>query len=42
MTYDILKLSDAELLDVMMTTKQLGMTTMVHAENNDMVDMIIK
>lgn len=42
MTYDTLKLSDAELLDVMMTTKSLGMTTMVHAENHDMIEMIIK
>lgn len=42
MTYDLLKLNDAELLDVMMITRKHGMTTMVHAENNDMVAMIIK
>jgi dihydropyrimidinase len=42
MTYDPLKLNDAELLDIMMATKSLGMTTMVHAENHDMIDMIIK
>lgn len=42
MTYDPLKLNDSELLDVMMTTRNLGMTTMVHAENHDMVTMIIK
>lgn len=42
MTYDLLKLNDAELLDVMMVTRKNGMTTMVHAENNDMVAMIIK
>lgn len=42
MTYDPLKLNDGELLDVMMTTRSLGMTTMVHAENHDMVAMIIK
>lgn len=42
MTYDLLKLNDAELLDVMMVTRKYGMTTMVHAENNDMVAMIIK
>lgn len=42
MTYDPLKLNDGELLDVMMTTRGLGMTTMVHAENHDMVSMIIK
>lgn len=42
MTYDLLKLNDAELLDIMMVTRRYGMTTMVHAENNDMVAMIIK
>ena len=42
MTYDPLKLNDGELLDVMMTTRGLGITTMVHAENHDMVSMIIK
>lgn len=42
MTYDPLKLSDEDILGVMMTTRSLGMTTMVHAENHDMVKMIIK
>lgn len=42
MTYDPLKLTDSELLDVMMTTRSLGMTTMIHAENHDMVAMIIR
>ena len=42
MTYDALKLSDRELLQVMMKTRALGMTTMVHAENHDMIDLIIK
>lgn len=42
MTYDPLKLSDGQLLDVMMTTRSLGMTTMIHAENHDMVAMVIK
>ncbi|KAK7556639.1 dihydropyrimidinase [Phyllosticta citricarpa] len=40
MTYDPLKLGDKEMLDVMMTTRSLGMTTMVHAENADMISWI--
>ncbi|KKY15888.1 putative amidohydrolase 1 [Phaeomoniella chlamydospora] len=42
MTYVPLKLSDGDLLDVMMKTRELGMTTMIHAENSDMIDMITK
>lgn len=41
MTYVPLKLSDGKMLDVMMRTRQLGMTTMVHAENSDMIDMYV-
>ncbi|KAK8213635.1 dihydropyrimidinase [Phyllosticta capitalensis] len=40
MTYDPLKLGDKEMLDVMMATRALGMTTMVHAENADMISWI--
>ncbi|KAF6807556.1 dihydropyrimidinase [Colletotrichum musicola] len=40
MTYDPLKLNDGEILDVMMATRSLGMTTMVHAENSDMISWI--
>lgn len=39
MTYVPLKLGDDEMLEVMMGARQLGMTTMVHAENSDMIDM---
>jgi dihydropyrimidinase len=39
MTYVPLKLRDEEMLEVMMKTRELGMTTMVHAENSDMIDM---
>jgi dihydropyrimidinase len=39
MTYVPLKLGDGEMLEVMMRTRELGMTTMVHAENSDMIDM---
>ncbi|KAI8253102.1 Dihydropyrimidinase [Colletotrichum sp. SAR 10_98] len=40
MTYEPLKLRDGEILDVMMATRALGMTTMVHAENSDMISWI--
>ena len=39
MTYLPLKLSDGDMLEVMMKTRELGMTTMIHAENNDMIDL---
>lgn len=37
MTYDPLKLADREILDIMVATRKLGITTMVHAENHDMI-----
>ncbi|KAL0256540.1 hypothetical protein SLS55_008935 [Diplodia seriata] len=40
MTYEPLKLRDREILDIMMSTRALGMTTMVHAENSDMISWI--
>jgi dihydropyrimidinase len=40
MTYDPLKLTDRQILDVMMTTRSLGMTTMIHAENADIIGWI--
>jgi dihydropyrimidinase len=39
MTYPAMKLGDGEMLDVLIRTRQLGMTTMIHAENSDMIDM---
>lgn len=39
MTYDPLKLRDREILDVMVATRKLGMTTMIHAENHDMIQL---
>ncbi|KAL1847730.1 hypothetical protein Plec18167_009302 [Paecilomyces lecythidis] len=42
MTYDPLKLRDREILDIMVATRSLGMTTMVHAENHDMIELIIE
>ncbi|WYZ39513.1 hypothetical protein EsH8_III_001427 [Colletotrichum jinshuiense] len=40
MTYEPLQLKDGEILDVMMATRNLGMTTMIHAENSDMISWI--
>ncbi|ETI22544.1 dihydropyrimidinase [Cladophialophora carrionii CBS 160.54] len=42
MTYDPLKLKDREILNIMLATRALGMTTMIHAENSDMIDLIIE
>lgn len=42
MTYDAMKLRDREILDIMMAARKLGMTTMIHAENHDMIDLIIE
>ena len=38
MTYQPLRLGDREILDVMESTRRLGMTTMVHAENAEMIE----
>ncbi|KAL1955612.1 hypothetical protein VTO42DRAFT_8415 [Malbranchea cinnamomea] len=40
MTYEPMKLPDKLILDLMLATRQLGMTTMVHAENGDVIDWI--
>lgn len=40
MTYEPLKLGDGEILDIMMAARQLGITTMIHAENSDMITLI--
>lgn len=42
MTYDALKLCDRQILDVMLATRALGMTTMMHAENSDMIALIVE
>jgi dihydropyrimidinase len=39
MTYDPMKLADRQILDVMVATRRLGMTTMIHAENHDMIEL---
>ncbi|KAK4944379.1 hypothetical protein LTR10_016265 [Elasticomyces elasticus] len=40
MTYPAMKLGDGDMLDIMMQARELGVTTMIHAENSDMIDMI--
>jgi dihydropyrimidinase len=41
MTYDPLKLADRQILDIMVATRKLGVTTMVHAENHDMIALCV-
>lgn len=40
MTYQPLKLDDGSLFNIMMAARELGITTMIHAENNDIVEQI--
>lgn len=40
MTYDAMKLQDLQILSVMIATRALEMTTMMHAENSDMISLI--
>ncbi|KAK4991508.1 hypothetical protein LTR66_006520 [Elasticomyces elasticus] len=42
MTYEPMQLSDRELLSIMLACRSLGMTTMIHAENSDMIALIIE
>lgn len=42
MTYEPMKLNDRDLLNIMMACRSLGMTTMIHAENSDMIALIIE
>jgi dihydropyrimidinase len=39
MTYDPLRLKDREILQIMTATRRLGITTMIHAENDDMISL---
>jgi dihydropyrimidinase len=40
MTYPALQLSDSALLNTLLITRSLGMTSMIHAENADMISLI--
>ncbi|OQU94949.1 hypothetical protein CLAIMM_01226 [Cladophialophora immunda] len=42
MTYEPMKLTDRDLLDIMISCSALGLTTMIHAENSDMIALIIE
>ena len=40
MTYEMLKINDAEMLEILATARRHGAMTMVHAENNDVINWI--
>ncbi len=40
MTYDLIKIDDAQFLDILSVAKRHGALTMVHAENNEMIKWI--
>lgn len=42
MTYDLMKLPDREILDILFACRSLRMTTMIHAESHDMISFIIE
>jgi dihydropyrimidinase len=42
MTYELYKLSDRQLLKTMLACRSLGLTTMIHAENSDMIEFLIE
>lgn len=42
MTYEAMKLNDREVLDILFACKNLGMTTMIHAESHDMISLVIE
>ncbi|KXS97369.1 hypothetical protein AC578_9601 [Pseudocercospora eumusae] len=42
MTYEAMKLDDGQVLRVLFTCRELGMTTMIHAESHDMISVIIE
>lgn len=41
-TYESLKLSDYDILKIMLTNRKLGILTMIHAENNDIIEFLIE
>lgn len=40
MTYDSLRLSDSQLLDVMLAGRRHGITILLHAENGDVIEWL--
>ncbi|WWD17586.1 dihydropyrimidinase [Kwoniella shandongensis] len=41
MTYEARRVGDRDMLEIMLRTRKLGMTLMIHAENDDMVQLVI-
>ena len=41
MTYEARRVTDRNMLDILLKTRELGLTLMVHAENDDMVSMSV-
>ena len=41
MTYDPMKLPDRAILNIMVAARKLGITTMIHAENHDMIALYV-
>jgi dihydropyrimidinase len=39
MTYPLMKLDDKQMLDILAAARQQGITTMVHAENSEIISM---
>lgn len=39
-TYPGYKLNDSQVLEILLETRKVGMTTMIHAENSDIIDFI--
>lgn len=42
MTYEKYRCDDRQVLDILFACKSLGMTTMIHAESHDMINLIIE
>jgi len=42
MTYDLIKIDDQKMLDILTTAREHGALTMVHAENNAMIKWMVK
>lgn len=41
MTYEARRVSDRDMLEILIRTRKMGMTLMVHAENDDMVQLSV-
>lgn len=42
MTYETLRITDGQILQVLTTARKLGITVMIHAENKDVIDFLIE